>query len=75
MIEAIDGHPRAGDVRGRLVELDPRNCDVARAAAPAGVEVDAADASDTNAYRGAVPAELVLACGVFGNISDSHIQR
>ena len=75
LIEAIGGHPRAGDVRARLVELDPRNCDVARAAAPPGVDVVAADASDTSAYRGAVPAELVLACGVFGNISDSHIQR
>jgi hypothetical protein len=75
LIEGIDGHPRARDVRGRLVELDPRNCDAARATAPDGVEVVAGDASDTNAYRGAVPAELILACGVFGNISDEHIQR
>jgi len=75
LIGAIDGHPRAGDVRGRLVELDPRNCDVARATAPTGVEVVAGDASDTSAYGGAVPAEVVLACGVFGNISDEHIRR
>ncbi len=32
-------HPRGGDVRGRLVELDPRNAEVARTLAPAGVEV------------------------------------
>jgi hypothetical protein len=75
LIEAIDGHPRGGDVRGRLVELDPRNCDAARATAPTGIDVVAGDASDTSAYRGAVPAELVLACGVFGNISDEHIHR
>jgi hypothetical protein len=75
LIEAIDGHPRAGDVRGRLVELDARNCDVARAAAPAGIEVVAADASDTNAFSGAVPAELVLAWGVFGNISEPDIRH
>jgi hypothetical protein len=75
LIGAIDGHTRAPDVRARLVELDPRNCDAARSAAPPEVEVVAADASETNAYRGAVPAEIVIACGVFGNISDEHIQR
>jgi hypothetical protein len=73
LIGALDGHPRAGDVQARLVELDPRNCDAARAVAPPGVEVVTGDASDTTAYRGAVPAELVLACGVFGNICDEHI--
>jgi hypothetical protein len=72
---AMAGHARAGDVKGRLVELDPRNCDAARSAAPTGVDVVAGDASDTSAYRGAVPAELVVACGVFGNISDEHIRR
>ena len=75
LIGALDGHPRAADVRARLVELDPRNCDAARAAAPPGVEVVAGDASDTSAYAGAVPAELVLAYGVFGNISDDDIAR
>jgi hypothetical protein len=75
LIEAIDGHPRAADVRARLVELDPRNCDAARAAAPSGVEVVTGDASDTSAYAGAVPAEIVIACGVFGNISDADILR
>ncbi len=41
-----------------------------------GVEVIAADASMTDAYVGAVPADLVLLCGVIGNIStppDPHI--
>lgn len=28
------------------------------------------DASITDAYRGAVPADLILLCGVFGNISN-----
>jgi hypothetical protein len=75
LLGAIDGHPRGGDVRARLVELDPRNCNAARAAAPTGVEVVAGDASDTSAYLGAVPADLVLACGVFGNISEDDIRR
>lgn len=75
LIGALDGHPRAPDVHARLVELDPRNCETARASAPPGVEVVSGDASNTSAYAGAIPAELVLVCGVFGNISDPDIQR
>ena len=75
LIGALRDHPRAADVHARLVELDPRNCELARAAAPAGVEVFCGDASDTSSYEGAVPAHLVLANGVFGNISDEHIVR
>jgi len=75
LIAALDGHPRAGDVQARLVELDVRNGDAARALAPPGVEVVTGDASLTDAYAGAVPAELVLVCGVFGNISDQHIVK
>ena len=33
------------------------------------------DASLTDAYAGLVPADLVLACGVFGNISEPEIRR
>ena len=63
----------------RLVELDPRNVRTARAAAAAngltGVEVVETDAGTTDAYAEAVPAELVLFCGVFGNITDADIER
>jgi hypothetical protein len=70
-------HPRAGDVVARLVEADPRNTALARQGASlfAGVEVVEADAGCTDAYAGAVPADIVLACGVFGNVSDDDIQR
>jgi hypothetical protein len=70
-------HPRAGDVVARLVESDSRNAAWARQAASrlAGVEITEADAGCTDAYAGAVPADVVLACGVFGNISDDDIQR
>ena len=33
------------------------------------------DAALTDAYAGLVPADLVLACGVFGNITDEDIER
>jgi hypothetical protein len=62
-------------VRARLVELNAGNVARARAAAPAGVDVVDADASDSSVYDGAVPAEVVLANGVFGNISDADIEH
>jgi hypothetical protein len=78
VIGALAGHSRRDDVRARLVELDERNATLARQAAQAaglpGVEVLQADAGITNACAGAVPAQIVVACGIFGNISDSDIQ-
>lgn len=78
-IEVLADHPRRDDVRARLVELDPRNTAITQAAvASAGlhqVEVLTADAADTDCYRGMVPADIVLACGIFGNVSDADIAR
>ena len=66
-------HPRGGDVVGRLVELDPELCAVARAGAPPGVEVVQGDAGTITACAGAVPADLLLLCGIFGNVPDDDI--
>ena len=78
VIGVLTGHPRRDDVRARLVELDERNVTLARRAAQAagldGVEVLQADAGVTDVCAGAVPAQIVVACGIFGNIADSHIQ-
>jgi hypothetical protein len=77
LIGALRDHPRRGDVLARLVELDERNVETARAASReaglSGVEVVAGDAGISDAYAGAVPAHLVLVCGVFGNITDADI--
>jgi hypothetical protein len=75
VIGALADHPRASDVQARLVELDPENVERARRSAPPGVDVVCGDASDMDVYRGAVPAEIVLANGVFGNISDADIEH
>lgn len=79
LIGVLTDHPRRDDVRARLVELDPRNTKAAEeAVAAAGlerVEVVTGDASLTDSYRGLVPADLVLVCGVFGNISEPDIKR
>ncbi len=73
LVGALDGHPRVGDVAGRVVELDPQLAARARADLPEAIEVVCGDASTTSAYEGAVPANLVLVCGVFGNITDEDI--
>jgi hypothetical protein len=79
LLGVLAAHPRRGDVAARLVELDPRNAAEARAAAAAaglgGVEVAVGDASTTSAYAGAVPADLLLLCGIFGNVTEADIGR
>jgi hypothetical protein len=75
LLGALDGHPRRDDVRGRLVELDPVLAARTRERAPAAIEVVCGDTSNTDAYAGAVPADLVLVCGVFGNVSDADVRR
>jgi hypothetical protein len=79
VIGVLADHERCDDVTARLVELDERNVARARAAiAAAGldhVEVVVADAGSLDAYAGAVPADVVLVCGVFGNIADDDIAR
>jgi hypothetical protein len=77
LIGALADHERRGDVTALLVELDERNIaiarDAVRAAALDGVRVVRADAALSDSYEGGVPAEVVLACGVFGNISDAEV--
>lgn len=79
LLGVLVNHPRRGDVRARLVEADPRNAGLASTAAGAiGIDqIDAVvgDASFTTAYQGVVPADLVLACGVFGHATDNDVRR
>ncbi|MFG2624008.1 class I SAM-dependent methyltransferase [Streptomyces sp. NPDC048473] len=79
LIEVLADHPRRDDVRALLVELDPRNtafaAESAREAGLRRVDVVTGDASLTDHYRAMAPADLVLVCGVFGNITDEDIER
>jgi hypothetical protein len=79
ILAVLADHPRRHEVRARLVELDPRNAaaasEAARLAGLDQVEVITGDAALTDQYRGLVPADLVLVCGVFGNITDDDIRR
>lgn len=81
VVEVVAAHPRAGDVRARLVELDERNVAAGRQRVEAAgldcsrVELRQGDASTSDAWRGAVPARIVLACGIFGNVTPDDIKR
>lgn len=77
VIDVLEDHPRRADVQARLVELDPELSAFARERASGldQVEVVTGDASLTDQYVGMVPAELVLLCGIFGNITSSDIER
>lgn len=79
LLGVLADHPRRADVTACLVELDERNTAAARRVADAagltGIDVVTGDAGDCAAYAGAVPADLVLVCGVFGNISDADIRH
>ncbi|MCU1388259.1 MAG: SAM-dependent methyltransferase [Ilumatobacteraceae bacterium] len=83
---AVADHPRRADVVGCVVELDPQLAadaasNISSAGLPAGVSVGAAvevrctDAGDVDSFADAVPADLVLLAGIFGNVSDDDVRR
>ena len=79
VIGVLKTHPRASDVHALLVESDDHNVRVARARIAAagitGVDVLQADAGVTGPYRDAVPAHVLMLCGIFGNVSDEDLRR
>jgi hypothetical protein len=79
VLAVLADHPAGERATVRLVELDPVLAQKARTAAAAAaleqVEVVEADAGSTDALTGAAPADLLLACGVFGNVSDEDVER
>ncbi len=79
LLGALVAHPRARDVTARLVDLTPelvrRGRRRAHRAGLTNVRFVLGDASIADAYMGAVPADLVLFCGIFGNISDADVHR
>lgn len=78
LLAVLPQHPRRDDVHARLVELDGRNAKIARQSASDtgldGIEVIVGDAGELASYADVAPADLVLVCGVFGNISVEDIQ-
>jgi hypothetical protein len=72
VIPVLKRHPRRQEVRAALLEIDEENVAFARdSAARQGldqVQVRQVDASTSDPYSPYVPADIVLACGIFGNI-------
>jgi hypothetical protein len=79
VIETLPDHPRRDDVSAVLVEADAANVAWARDAASAArliqVEVRQADASRVASFADALPADVLLLCGIFGNVSMADIER
>jgi hypothetical protein len=77
LLGVLEGHPRASDVRARLVEIDPelvaRGRVRAAAGGLAGIEFLRGDAGECRSYASAVPADIVLLCGIFGNVTDEDL--
>ncbi|HWD54474.1 MAG TPA: class I SAM-dependent methyltransferase family protein [Acidimicrobiales bacterium] len=78
VIDVVAEHPRRADVAALLVEMDPALVGFARARADAAgvgnrVRIVEGDAALARWYAEQVPADLVLVCGVFGNISAADI--
>ena len=79
VIGVLPSHPRRADVTALLVELHPRNVAKAKqSATDAGldnVEIREGDAGATDNYADLAPAQIVLACGIFGNVLPETAER
>lgn len=62
-----------------LVELDPRLADGGRGRAGAlglaWVDVRCADAGDVGAFRDVLPVDVLLLCGILGNVGTVDVER
>ncbi|WP_194916025.1 class I SAM-dependent methyltransferase family protein [Catenulispora rubra] len=80
LVPVLAEHPRRADVRARLIEFDPAIAQIARDAVTAAdldgvVEVGTGDAADPALFGDYAPADLLLLCGIFGNITEADIQN
>jgi len=78
LLEVLARRPDGQRVTARLLELDEGLAADAEAFAAAhglrGIDMVRADAGSADSYLGAVPADLAMMCGVFGNITDDDLR-
>lgn len=77
LLEVLAARPDRGRVTATLLELDDGLASAAEEYAAAHdlvVDVRRGDAGTTDSYAGAVPADLVQMCGVFGNVTDDDLR-
>jgi len=79
VIGVLSSHSRGGDVDAMLVEQHPALCEAARAAARGmgigKVRCELGDAGLAQWYDATRPIDVLLACGVFGNVSPDDLRR
>lgn len=80
VIAVLRDHPRAHNVEAVLVEADPQLAANARSLADAAgagdrVRVIEGDAGTTTTLADGVPADVLLLCGIFGNVSDDDVEH
>jgi hypothetical protein len=80
VIGVVRQHPRRDNVDAVLVEADARLAASARAAIDdaglgAQVSVIEADAGITTNLRKGTPADVLLLCGIFGNVTDDDVEH
>lgn len=79
VLGVLPGHPRGRDVTALLIEADPRLAGQARQRAAEaelpGVEVREADAGLVDSFADVLPTDILLLCGIFGNVSTDDIRR
>ena len=79
LLGVLESRADADRVTATLIEADVRNADrvmdhITRLNL-SSIEVRRTDAGMSDAYLRAVPADLVLLCGIFGNIADDDVRR
>jgi SAM-dependent methyltransferase len=80
LLDVLDTYEYKNSLRGCLIELDPRLAEEMQEHAqaanmPRSLKIIQGDASQTYAYSDSIPADLILVCGVFGNISDIDVVK
>ncbi|HEY9289264.1 MAG TPA: SAM-dependent methyltransferase [Candidatus Dormibacteraeota bacterium] len=79
LIPVLARHPRRADVSAALLEIDHDNAAYARQLAADArldtVTVVEADAGSSDPYEPYAPANILLACGIFGNITDGDLEN
>ncbi|MEI6329728.1 MAG: class I SAM-dependent methyltransferase family protein [Pseudanabaena sp.] len=78
LLGVLETHPRAKDVRARLVELDPKLVErgkeaIAKLGLTEQIEFIHGDATLTANFADHVPADIVIVAGIFGNLPNEEV--
>lgn len=78
IVSALGNYPSKENIQGVAVEISPTLAHTAEESlknAGLNLAVLVGDAADMDVYRPYAPADLVLLCGVFGNIENKDVEN